>query len=69
MFSVEGDVDYVQLSDNPDLHANTKRVGHDVIPMCGSMLTEIDLASGLWMYAHNDTGKGAFFNVCASNPR
>ena len=48
VFSVEGDVDYVQLSEDPDLHANTKRVGHDVTPMWGSMLTEIDLASGLW---------------------
>ena len=62
VFSVEGDVDYVQLSENPDLYANTKRVGHDVTPMWGSMLTEIDLASGLWMLAHNDTGNGAFFN-------
>ena len=42
--------------------ANTKRVGHDNIPTWGSMLTEIDLASGLHIYAHNDTGNGSFFN-------
>jgi hypothetical protein len=98
-FSVEGDPDLITLSADPDRHANTKRVGHDVVPMWGSMLTEIDIASGLWMwvlrsaegkqsinsigrdtypfetelranamqcylcrYAHNDTGKGCFFN-------
>ena len=52
----------VKADDNPDLHANTKRVGHDNIPTWGSMLTEIDLASGLHIYAHNDTGNGSFFN-------
>lgn len=61
-FSVEGDPDLITLSENPDLHANTKRVGHDNIPTWGSMLTEIDLASGLHIYAHNDTGNGSFFN-------
>lgn len=25
-------------------------------------VTEIDLASGLWMYAHNDSGHGGYFN-------
>jgi hypothetical protein len=62
VFSVEGSADYARLSENPDLHANTKRVGHDVVPMWGSVLTEIDLASGLWPFAHNDTGNGSFFN-------
>ena len=36
-FSVEGDVDLIKLSANPNLYANTKRVGHDVIPTWGSM--------------------------------
>ena len=49
-FSVEGDPDLITLSADPDQHANTKRVGHDVVPMWGSMLTEIDIASGLWMW-------------------
>ena len=34
-------------------HGQAKRVGHDIRPFWYSVLSEVDLSSGLWSYAHN----------------
>jgi hypothetical protein len=34
-------------------YGNAKRVGHDISPDWGSMLSLVDIGSGLWSYAHN----------------
>lgn len=36
-------------------YGNAKRVGHDISPHWMSMVSLVDIASGLWMYAHNST--------------
>jgi len=41
---------------------NGRRVGHDISPSWYSMISLVDIGSGLWPYAHTDTGKGSFFN-------
>lgn len=32
---------------------NAKRVGHDISPVFNSMLSLVDIGSGLWMWSHN----------------
>lgn len=41
---------------------NSRRVGHDISPSWLSAMTLVDIGSGLWPYAHNDTGGGSFWN-------
>lgn len=42
---------------------NAKRVGHDISPSYTSMQSLVDMASGLWVYAHNSTdGRGGWWN-------
>jgi alpha-galactosidase len=43
---------------------NAKRVGHDISPQWGSMLSLVDIGSGLWPFAHNSTNAtfGGFWN-------
>jgi len=41
---------------------NGRRVGHDISPSWLSAMTLVDIGSGLWPYAHNDTGMGSFWN-------
>jgi hypothetical protein len=36
-------------------YGNAKRVGHDISAHWISMLSLVDLGSGLWVYAHNAT--------------
>jgi alpha-galactosidase len=36
-------------------YGNAKRVGHDISPLWMSMVSLVDIGSGLWMYAHNST--------------
>jgi hypothetical protein len=43
-------------------HGNMLRVGHDIMPFWLSMVSLIDIGSGLWPYAHTDTGTGSFWN-------
>jgi hypothetical protein len=41
---------------------NGRRVGHDISPSWVSMISLVDIGSGLWSYAHSDTGTGSFWN-------
>ena len=43
---------------------NAKRVGHDISPLWGSMLSLVDIGSGLWRFAHNSTNAtfGGYWN-------
>lgn len=41
---------------------NGRRVGHDISANWQSMISLVDIAAGLWPYAHTDTGTGSFFN-------
>ena len=34
-------------------YGNAKRVGHDIGPSWGSMISLVDVGAGLWPYAHN----------------
>ena len=36
-------------------YGNAKRVGHDISPVWMSMVSLVDIGSGLWMWAHNST--------------
>lgn len=35
-------------------YGNAKRVGHDISPTWGSMISLVDIGAGLWPYAHNE---------------
>lgn len=41
---------------------NAKRVGHDISPSWLSMMSLVDIGSGLWPFAHNSTGQGGWWN-------
>lgn len=43
---------------------NAKRVGHDISPNWMSMVSLVDIGSGLWVYAHNSTSSqyGGWWN-------
>jgi hypothetical protein len=45
-------------------YGNAKRVGHDISPNWGSMISLVDIGSGLWPYAHNSRNKtfGGWWN-------
>jgi hypothetical protein len=45
-------------------YGNAKRVGHDISPSWGSMISLVDIGSGLWPYAHNskDPQYGGWWN-------
>eukprot|EP00662_Eupelagonemidae_sp_cell21_P056866 gene56866-biopygen80012 len=47
-------------SPGPDLYGNTWRAGHDSEPEWGSVVSQVDIASGLWHLAHNDSGRGGY---------
>jgi hypothetical protein len=44
------------------VYGNARRVGHDIEAGWISMITLVDIGSGLWPYAHTDLGQGSFFN-------
>ena len=43
-------------------YGNARRIGHDIDAAWLSMLSLVDLGSGLWHWAHNDTGGGGWWN-------
>jgi alpha-galactosidase len=43
-------------------HGNARRIGHDIDAIWLSMVSLVDLGSGLWHFAHNDTGNGGWWN-------
>ena len=45
-------------------YGNAKRVGHDISPNWGSMISLVDIGAGLWPYAHNSQNKtyGGWWN-------
>ena len=59
---VEGNPPVDVISANPRKYGNARRVGHDIYASWLSMLSLVDVGSGLWPFAHNDTGLGGFFN-------
>lgn len=62
VLTVEGSPDDALLSAGG--LGNAKRVGHDISPLWGSMLSLVDIGSGLWPYAHNSTNAtfGGYWN-------
>jgi Alpha galactosidase A/Alpha galactosidase C-terminal beta sandwich domain/Ricin-type beta-trefoil lectin domain len=60
VLSIEGDPGANVVSAGG--HGNMLRVGHDISPTWLSMTSLIDIGSGLWSYAHTDTGSGSFWN-------
>eukprot|EP01046_Picozoa_sp_COSAG06_P047862 COSAG06_NODE_7043_length_2660_cov_32.333073_2_plen_109_part_00 len=49
-------------------HGNARRVAHDISAVWLSMISLVDLGSGLWKFAHNDTGNGGWWNVRHAQP-
>ena len=62
VLTVEGDPDDALMSRGG--LGNAKRVGHDISPVFNSMLSLVDIGSGLWSYAHGSINKtfGGYFN-------
>lgn len=62
VLTIEGDPDDATCSAGGC--GNAKRVGHDISPLWMSMLSLVDIGSGLWKYAHNatDAGVDGWFN-------
>lgn len=60
VLTIEGNPDVKIISKGG--YGQARRVGHDIEPSWLSMVSLIDIGSGLWPYAHNDTGNGAFWN-------
>ena len=62
VLTVEGNPDDALMSAGG--LGNAKRVGHDISPIFGSMLSLIDIASGLWPWPHNGTNTtfGGYYN-------
>ena len=60
--SMEGSPNISMVSGRPADYGGTHRSGHDVMATWFSMLSEIDLASGLHPFVHADEGHGSFFN-------
>jgi len=53
VLTVEGSPDDALITKGG--YGNAKRVGHDISPNWMSMVSLVDIGSGLWMYAHNST--------------
>jgi len=62
VLTVEGDPDDYLLTKGG--YGNAKRVGHDIRANWLSMVSLVDIGSGLWLYAHNATNAtvGGFWN-------
>eukprot|EP00048_Salpingoeca_helianthica_P017050 m.235436 g.235436 ORF g.235436 m.235436 type:complete len:700 (-) comp20068_c0_seq1:45-2144(-) len=60
VLSIEGMPDITVVSKGG--HGNARRVGHDIGASYLSMISLVDVGSGLHVYAHNDTGFGGFWN-------
>ena len=60
VLSVEGNPDVAIVSRGG--HGNLRRVGHDITASWTSMTSLIDFGSGLYSYAHNDSGTGGWWN-------
>jgi alpha-galactosidase len=63
ILTIEGNPPFPETADGA--HGNARRVGHDISPAWISMTSLVDIGSGLWSFAHNDTGKGGWWNECA----
>eukprot|EP00759_Apiculatamorpha_spiralis_P024348 PhF_6_TR27884/c0_g1_i5/m.40835/K07407/E3.2.1.22B, galA, rafA; alpha-galactosidase len=53
VLTVEGQPDDALITNGG--YGNAKRVGHDIMPHWMSMVSLVDIGSGLWSYAHNST--------------
>jgi hypothetical protein len=62
VLTVEGDPDDSLITLGG--YGNAKRVGHDISPLWMSMVSLVDIGSGLWPYAHNSTNStvGGWWN-------
>lgn len=62
VLTVEGNPDDTLLTGGG--YGNAKRVGHDIRPYYASVMSEVDIASGLWLFAHNATNatSGGWWN-------
>ena len=60
ILTIEGQPPFPAVADG--LHGNARRVGHDISPEWLSMTSLVDIGSGLWSFAHNDTGSGGWWN-------
>ena len=62
LFSTESTPNVTAMSARPDLYGNMWRSGHDSVPSWGSVMSQANLAANLHGLAHNDSGRGGFFN-------
>ena len=60
ILTIEGQPPFPEVADGK--HGNARRVGHDIGPQWLSMTSLVDIGSGLWSFAHNDTGSGGWWN-------
>lgn len=60
VLSVEGMPDVSVVSKGG--YGNARRVGHDISANYLSMISLVDIGSGLHVYAHNDSGTGGYWN-------
>ena len=60
ILTIEGQPPFPEVADGS--HGNARRVGHDISPHWLSMTSLVDTGSGLWSFAHNDSGKGGWWN-------
>ena len=67
VLTVEGRPDDALISQGG--YGNAKRVGHDISPTFGSMISLVDIGAGLWPFAHNSTNPtfGGWWNECVLN--
>ena len=63
VLSIEGDADASVLTSGA--YGQSKRIGHDISAHWRSMLSLVDIASGLWPFAHNGSAPGAVGPFCA----
>jgi hypothetical protein len=50
------------VSEDPMRYGNLRIPGRDMFESWTSLVSAIDGAAGLWRFAHNDTGRGGFWN-------
>ena len=60
ILTIEGQPPFPEVADGR--HGNARRVGHDISAHWLSMTSLVDIGSGLWSFAHNDTGNGGWWN-------
>ena len=69
VLTVEGRPDDALISQGG--YGNAKRVGHDISPTFGSMISLVDIGAPLWPFAHNSSNPtfGGWWNDLGASLR